>query len=172
MYYLSKYYELLDTVLQLLQGKIPPNYALHVFHHCIVILIDWWWLSSGASIQFIGLLFNTFVHVVMYYYFYLKSTGVNPWWKKWGNSYSLTCNYMKTKLISVVTTLQIVQFMTSGVCFLVTLFLHYGLNSRCKGMEAVFASLLFNAVLLYGFVDVLNKTNKSARSNKSIKRSE
>ena len=84
VYYLSKYYELFDTVLQLIQGKTPPNYFLHVYHHFCVIFMGWIWMQSGASIQFVGLLFNCFVHVVMYYYFYLKSIGVNPWWKKWG----------------------------------------------------------------------------------------
>jgi GNS1/SUR4 family len=93
IYYLSKYYELFDTILQLLQGKIPPNYFLHVYHHSCVIFMGWIWLESGASIQFIGLLFNCFVHIIMYYYFYLKSIGVNPWWKKYGKE-EHTINYI------------------------------------------------------------------------------
>ena len=39
MYYLSKYYELLDTVLQLARGKPPPNFILHVYHHAIVLIM-------------------------------------------------------------------------------------------------------------------------------------
>ena len=35
MYYLSKYYELLDTVLQLLKGRPPPHFFLHVYHHAV-----------------------------------------------------------------------------------------------------------------------------------------
>ena len=38
MYYLSKYYELLDTVLQLLKGRPPPHFFLHVYHHATVLL--------------------------------------------------------------------------------------------------------------------------------------
>jgi fatty acid elongase 3 len=100
VYYLSKYYELADTALQLIQGKTPPNYFLHVFHHSIVIIMCWSWISSGASMQFIGLLVNCFVHTVMYYYFYLKSLGQSPPWKSWG-SVNLLCQvYTLSDLIS------------------------------------------------------------------------
>lgn len=151
IYYLSKYYELLDTVLQLAQGKIPPNYFLHVYHHSCVILMGWVWVNSGASIQFIGLLFNCFVHVVMYYYFYLKSIGISPWWKKY------------------VTTLQIVQFITSFGCLCGTLYMHHALGMNCKGMNIVYGSLAFNATLLYGFIVVLGKSDKPSKSAKKNK---
>jgi hypothetical protein len=85
-------------------GKIPPNYFLHVYHHSIVILNTWFWLESAASLQFIGLLFNTAVHVVMYYYYYLRSIGIVPKWKNF------------------VTTFQVVQFVTSALSFLVTMY--------------------------------------------------
>jgi fatty acid elongase 3 len=44
LYYLSKYYELLDTVLQFFSGKMPPNLFLHVRNSisqntCVVIRI-------------------------------------------------------------------------------------------------------------------------------------
>ena len=107
LYYLSKFYELLDTVLQMFSGKIPPNYFLHVYHHSFVIINVWFWLESSASLQFIGLLFNTAVHVVMYYYYYLRSVGIVPKWK------------------NAVTSFQIIQFITSAVSFLVMMFLLY-----------------------------------------------
>ena len=68
IYYLSKYYELLDTVLQLLKGRPPPHFFLHVYHHSVVIFMSWGWLAYVQTLQFAGLLFNTAVHVVMYYY--------------------------------------------------------------------------------------------------------
>jgi hypothetical protein len=39
VYYLSKYYELLDTVLQLLKGRPPPHFFLHVYHHATVLVM-------------------------------------------------------------------------------------------------------------------------------------
>ena len=41
IYYLSKYYELLDTGLQLVRGKYPPHYFLHSYHHAGVIFMGW-----------------------------------------------------------------------------------------------------------------------------------
>ena len=39
IYYLSKYYELLDTVLQLLKGRPPPHFFLHTYHHATVLVM-------------------------------------------------------------------------------------------------------------------------------------
>ena len=147
LYYLSKYYELLDTFLQLFLGNTPPNYFLHVYHHSLVIVMCWVWLDSVASLQFTGLLFNTAVHVVMYYYFYLKSIGINPWWKK------------------AVTTFQIIQFGTSLVCVSTTLYITWLRHSdeqgeQCKGLMVVLGQVVFNITLLYGFIGLLTKSAK------------
>eukprot|EP01036_Dinobryon_divergens_P040172 gene40172-53085_t len=83
IYYLSKFYELFDTILQLLRGKLPPNYFLHVYHHASVLLMCWCWLEYAATMQYIALLFNTAVHVVMYYYFFMRSIGKPPAWKQY-----------------------------------------------------------------------------------------
>ena len=44
LYYLSKYYELVDTLLQLMKGRPPPHFFLHVYHHAVVLLMAWSWL--------------------------------------------------------------------------------------------------------------------------------
>ena len=148
MYYLSKYYELLDTFLQLLRGKHPPHYFLHAYHHGAVIIMSWMWINHQATMQFIGILFNTAVHVVMYYYFYLKSRGIEPWWKKY------------------VTTMQIVQFGTSLVCFIWTMYLVNYESRTCKGLNILFGSICFNLTLLYGFIQVLFTPRK--KSSKKV----
>merc|ERR1712151_706239 len=52
IYYLSKYYELLDTVLQLLaKGRPPPHFFLHVYHHAVVLLMAWNWLAYVQTLQ-------------------------------------------------------------------------------------------------------------------------
>ena len=149
LYHLSKYYELLDTLLQLFSGKTPPNYFLHVYHHAAMIGITWLWLETGGSLQFIGILFNTAVHVVMYYYYFLKSIGITPVWKNW------------------VTKFQIVQFICSLVAFCGTMIYHFNLGgigraTQCKGMQSVYVSIVFNLTLLLGFVSIL-KTNSKSR---------
>jgi hypothetical protein len=95
IYYLSKYYEFLDTVLLALRKK--PTTFLHVFHHAVVVIMAWLWVDQVQSLQFIGLLTNTAVHVVMYYYYHLTTIGKSPLWKKF------------------ITTMQIVQFVSRCV---------------------------------------------------------
>eukprot|EP00568_Trieres_chinensis_P008472 CAMPEP_0183295488 /NCGR_PEP_ID=MMETSP0160_2-20130417/3425_1 /TAXON_ID=2839 ORGANISM="Odontella Sinensis, Strain Grunow 1884" /NCGR_SAMPLE_ID=MMETSP0160_2 /ASSEMBLY_ACC=CAM_ASM_000250 /LENGTH=229 /DNA_ID=CAMNT_0025456977 /DNA_START=92 /DNA_END=778 /DNA_ORIENTATION=+ len=81
VYYLSKYYELLDTALQLARGKPPPHFVLHVYHHATVLIMAWAWVDTKQSLHFIGLAFNTAVHVVMYSYFLQRTiTRKVPRW--------------------------------------------------------------------------------------------
>ena len=136
VYYLSKYYELLDTFMQLMRGKYPPHYLLHAWHHGAVIIMSWVWIHHAASMQFIGIMFNTLVHVIMYYYYYLKTQKIEPKWKRY------------------VTKLQIVQFATSFVCFVGTLYLNFMEQRQCKGMEILYGSICFNLTLFFGFINV------------------
>lgn len=73
-----------------LQAK--PLSFLHVFHHALVIPMAFFWLADVQSLQHIALLTNTFIHVLMYYYYFLCSIGSAPNWKR------------------LMTTAQIVQF--------------------------------------------------------------
>lgn len=158
VYYLSKYYELLDTLLQFLNNKTPPNFFLHTYHHSLVILMSWAWIEYQASTQFIGIAFNTAVHVIMYYYYYLKSIGITPKWK------------------SYVTKFQIVQFMFS--LLVITICYYYAISRylindtvkypMCKGMPILTSSLVFNSTLLIGFFGVL-KSNSSSSNSKDAK---
>lgn len=96
IYYLSKFYEFFDTILLLLKAK--PASFLHVFHHAGVVLMSWLWVDQVQTLQFGGLLANTAVHVVMYFYYFLTTLKISPWWKKY------------------ITSLQIVQFVSRCVC--------------------------------------------------------
>lgn len=49
VYYLSKYYELLDTVLTLMRGSTLPHPFLHIFHHVMVVFMSYLWLSERQS---------------------------------------------------------------------------------------------------------------------------
>jgi fatty acid elongase 3 len=99
MYYLSKYYELLDTVIGLLRGSRMPNFGLQVYHHAVVIIMAWLWCETAQSLQVPGLMFNTFVHVIMYAYFWARTVGI----------------FVPKPIRLGITQLQIVQFVTSGL---------------------------------------------------------
>ena len=151
IYYLSKYYELLDTVLQLARGKPPPHFVLHVYHHAAVLFMAWAWVEYKQSLHFIGLAWNTAVHVVMYTYFLQRTiTRKVPRWK------------------SFVTLFQIIQFAFSMVATIVTLFIVFVQKHECSGMNALFGNVLFNVTLLYSFIQVFlqGKRKKAAARKK------
>ncbi|MCO5560317.1 hypothetical protein L7F22_013929 [Adiantum nelumboides] len=58
VFYLSKFYELLDTFIMILKRR--PLTFLHVFHHAIVVFF---WLQYAQSLQIIALLTITLVHM-------------------------------------------------------------------------------------------------------------
>lgn len=140
VYYLSKYYELLDTALQLARGKPPPHFVLHVYHHAAVLVMAWAWVEYRQTLHFVGLVWNTAVHVVMYTYFLQRTiTGAVPRWK------------------SLVTLFQIVQFAFSMVAAVCTLYIVYVQRHECAGMTAMFGNLLFNVTLLHSFIGVFRQ---------------
>ena len=49
----------------------------------------WFWLEYVQSLQFIGLLFNTSVHVVMYYYYFRRVLGWPVWWKRYVTTFQI-----------------------------------------------------------------------------------
>ncbi|BBN06794.1 hypothetical protein MPTK1_3g23950 [Marchantia polymorpha subsp. ruderalis] len=139
IYYLSKFYELIDTVVLVLRKR--PLTFLHVFHHVTVIFMSFFWLEYAMSLQIVALLTNTGVHVVMYTYYLLCSIGKPPAWKK------------------LVTNLQILQFVFSFVASMGTLWYHFT-GAGCSGMGAWVFNAVFNALLLALFLNFHNRQYK------------
>lgn len=81
LFYLSKIYEFLDTVFQVLRKK--QLQFLHVYHHCITLVLCWVTIVEGNPMQWADISANLFVHVVMYYYYYITEQGIKVWWKKY-----------------------------------------------------------------------------------------
>ncbi|CAI5777370.1 elongation of very long chain fatty acids protein 1 [Podarcis lilfordi] len=87
VFIISKYIELLDTVIFILRKKNEQVTFLHVFHHS-VLPWSWWWgakFGPGGMGSFHALV-NSIVHVVMYFYYALSAAGPAYqkylWWKK------------------------------------------------------------------------------------------
>ncbi|KAJ1451814.1 ELO family [Pelagophyceae sp. CCMP2097] len=146
MYYLSKYYELLDTALAFIcRGSSPKFFAMHVYHHGCVLWMAWAYLEHRQSLAFGGLIANTATHVVMYAYYARSALKMKTWWKNW------------------VTTTQIVQFISSFV--LLAISVSYAVSRPCAGTKALAGNAAFNASLLYMFFGVL-ATNTVPRPKK------
>lgn len=81
IFYLSKFYELLDTVIMVLK-KRPLNF-LHVYHHSVVLPLFYVYMRTGMVLQWILVVANSSVHVLMYYYYACATVGRKVWWKKY-----------------------------------------------------------------------------------------
>jgi len=95
VYYLSKYYELLDTFFVVVKKARVPHFGLQawlcqskyhcaqIYHHAVVLIMAWLWLEEVQSLQFGGLIFNTSVHVIMYYYYFRVVLKLPVPWKRY-----------------------------------------------------------------------------------------
>ena len=86
-YFISKFFDLLDTFFFVLRKKNEHLSFLHMFHHGMMPFVAWvgvkyFHLNNG----FTGL-FNSFIHAVMYAYYALSAMGPAykqyTWWKKY-----------------------------------------------------------------------------------------
>ncbi|CAI5959516.1 unnamed protein product [Closterium sp. NIES-64] len=154
IYYLSKYYELLDTVILVLKNK--PLSFLHVYHHATIVFLCWLWLTNTQSLQVIAITINTGIHVMMYFYYFMHSIGMPPPWKMF------------------VTNSQIIQFMIGTFVSFPLIYFHFTRPTGCAGFESFCFNLFFNSSLLYLFVDFhirnYGKAAKAAKGGKRAKR--
>lgn len=75
----SKVIEFLDTVFMILEGRMRQVSFLHVYHH--VSIFTYWfailWAGPGSDAYF-SLAINSYIHVLMYGYYFLASFGYQP----------------------------------------------------------------------------------------------
>ncbi|KAK9794946.1 hypothetical protein WJX73_007784 [Symbiochloris irregularis] len=142
VYYLSKYYELLDTFI--LVWKAKPLSFLHVFHHSLVVIMAYLWLDQAQSLQQIALLTNAGIHMGMYFYYFLTSLGFRPPWKQ------------------LVTVGQIIQFVFSFAVSIPFWILQLR-RGNCSGFKAMLFNSVFNFILLGLFIDFHRRSYKAKR---------
>lgn len=88
VYFIAKLTELLDTVFFVLRKKDNQVSFLHLYHHTVMPMISWGCTKyfPGGHGTFIGVI-NSFVHIVMYFYYMLAAMGPEfqkyLWWKHW-----------------------------------------------------------------------------------------
>ncbi|KAJ4717031.1 elongation of fatty acids protein 3-like [Melia azedarach] len=148
MFYLSKIYEYIDTLLILMNNKSISRLSfLHVYHHATVVIMCYLGLHTTQSSLPLVIVTNCLVHVFMYSYYLLCALGFRPKWKK------------------LVTDCQILQFLSSFVIFSLIFGYHFGTNSGCSGIWGCVFSAGFVITLLYLFLDFHSKSY-SAVTNK------
>lgn len=127
LFYLSKYWELTDTILLIIKGRSPS--FLQVYHHAVTIMCAYGLQASHASVTFIFVGFNATVHTIMYAYYALTVLGV------------------RLKAKSAITAMQIVQFLT-GILFAMPMF--FLQDGRCanRAQKVAVGALILHAVYL------------------------
>ncbi|PJF17127.1 Elongation of fatty acids protein [Paramicrosporidium saccamoebae] len=80
IFYMSKYYELIDTAILLAKGR--PSSFLQTYHHAGAIIAMWMLSSTRAFGAWVFVCFNSFIHTFMYFYYTLTCFGYQPKWKR------------------------------------------------------------------------------------------
>jgi len=71
IFYVSKYYEFVDTWILVLKGKKPS--FLQTYHHIGIVMTMWGAVSSFSSWVLVVVLLNSGIHTIMYTYFFIKT---------------------------------------------------------------------------------------------------
>jgi len=149
IFYLSKFYELFDTIIIVLKKR--PIIFLHVYHHCITIVLIWAMLRYQVAVTWISTVANVTVHIPMYYYYGISAMGKTVWWKKY------------------ITMFQITQFVADLVANSLG-FVYIFLGYPCSG--SVWAWTFGQAVLLSFLVLFLNFFENTYKSKSSSSKQE
>lgn len=75
IFYVSKVYEFMDTIVMLLRRNLRQITFLHLYHHASISIV--WWIISYArptGDAYFSAMLNSWIHVFMYLYYLLAAT--------------------------------------------------------------------------------------------------
>ena len=87
----------MDTIFFILRKKDNQLTFLHIYHHSTMVIF--WWVGAkfvpgGSALT--GAMVNCFVHIIMYFYYFLAAIGPAIsrylWWKKYLTILQLVVN--------------------------------------------------------------------------------
>lgn len=143
-FYLSKFYEVFDTMIILAKGR--QSSMLQTYHHAGAMLSMWAGIRFASPPIWIFVVFNSLIHTIMYLYYTLSALKIRV-----------------PKIIKQsLTTAQICQFIFGGSLASLHLFVYYfdpskGSFTSCLGDAGQMFALVFNvsylAPLTYLFVN-------------------
>ncbi|KAG2388726.1 hypothetical protein C9374_000165 [Naegleria lovaniensis] len=146
MYYMSKYVELFDTFLLVIRRSRLR--FIHTYHHVTTMSICYYGLYTGGTGQWIPIALNTFVHIIMYYYYMKVTLGFDVWWKMY------------------LTDIQLVQFILDAATFTaycyVEMFWERPRGNTCTG--SFYGSLTGDIVVISFFFLFFKLRQENARA--------
>lgn len=147
LFYISKYYEMVDTAILFQLNKTST--FLQMYHHAGAIIACWLVSLSESSSGWIWVVLNSFIHSLMYCYYALTVVGIRPPFKR------------------VLTFLQIGQFF-SGLVFCFLYIRNPNVFSKNPDIRMYqYSALVFNlvyvAILIYLFLVFERETYRKSR---------
>jgi len=94
IYYINmffKIWEFLDTFLLVVRKK--PVAFLHAYHHGATLILTWNQMMEHSAPQWIPIVINLWVHVIMYYYYAMSALRIRVWWKKYLTTFQI-CQFV------------------------------------------------------------------------------
>lgn len=147
LFYLSKYYEFLDTAILIVKQKKVS--LLQSYHHAGAVLVMWGLCYTEASVvvAFVGL--NSAIHTAMYFYYLLSACGIRLPGK------------------SNITTAQIIQFFI-GIFVTLRMFFMGEACQRNDQLIALAVAHVYVVPLIALFANFYIKSYKPVDSKKKI----
>ncbi|KAK9434109.1 ELO family [Lipomyces doorenjongii] len=135
LFYLSKFYEILDTVIILAKGK--RSSLLQTYHHAGAMLSMWAGIRFASPPIWIFVVFNSLIHTLMYFYYTLSGLSIK----------------VPKAVKRALTTTQICQFVFGGSLAIVHFFIYYfdpslGQYTSCLVNPGQTFALWFNVLYL------------------------
>ncbi|KAF8977924.1 hypothetical protein BGZ46_007000 [Entomortierella lignicola] len=144
IFYLSKFYEVIDTIIILLKGR--RSSILQTYHHAGAMITMWSGIRYQANPIWLFVVLNSFIHTIMYCYYACTSIGLHPPGKKY------------------LTTMQITQFLVGMAVALTYLAVP---NCTTRGAKtAVWVNVGYLFPLTYLFVDFAKRTYSKRGASK------
>ncbi|KAF9110663.1 hypothetical protein BGX27_006036 [Mortierella sp. AM989] len=137
IFYLSKFYEVIDTIIIILKGR--RSSLLQTYHHAGAMITMWTGIRYQATAIWIFVIFNSFIHSIMYCYYACTSIGLHPPGKKY------------------LTTMQITQFLLGTTIAFSYYFVPGCIRGR-GGQLSFWTNMGYIFPLIYLFVDFAIRT--------------
>ena len=137
LFYLSKYYEFLDTYIVIWKGRRPI--FLQKFHHIGAVIGMWLVITTKSTCGYIFVVENSFIHSIMYLYYALSV------WK------------IKIPFKFIITMLQMIQFI-SGMSLGLVQIIFFGECLSTGDMITIWYHEIYVGALFVLFRQFYNKT--------------
>lgn len=147
-FYISKYYEFIDTWIVLLKSRTPS--FLQTYHHAGIVILMWGFVVTLNSCVVVIVCLNSFIHTLMYTYYTFAAFGV------------------KSPLKSYLTQAQIIQFIV-GIC--ITSYCHVKKGCLTPAQSLVLGTTQLYAVgLIFLFVMFYIQSYSTAKKDSGKKK--